>query len=61
MYRIIKLMYETIADLQLATYFFYKKIYLNLKSIIDALDYYDYYSGLDVYPSLLFLLYHSSL
>eukprot|EP01050_Picozoa_sp_SAG11_P065978 SAG11_NODE_46266_length_137_cov_2672.736842_1_plen_25_part_10 len=25
MYRIIKLMYETIADLQLATYFFYKK------------------------------------
>eukprot|EP01050_Picozoa_sp_SAG11_P070557 SAG11_NODE_52098_length_107_cov_726.625000_1_plen_27_part_10 len=27
MYRIFKLMYETIADLQLATYFFYKKIY----------------------------------
>eukprot|EP01050_Picozoa_sp_SAG11_P070098 SAG11_NODE_51489_length_109_cov_809.800000_1_plen_25_part_01 len=25
MYRIFKLMYETIADLQLATYFFYKK------------------------------------
>eukprot|EP01050_Picozoa_sp_SAG11_P072117 SAG11_NODE_54128_length_101_cov_457.000000_1_plen_27_part_10 len=27
MYRIFKLMYETIANLQLATYFFYKKIY----------------------------------
>eukprot|EP01050_Picozoa_sp_SAG11_P071530 SAG11_NODE_53361_length_103_cov_704.250000_1_plen_26_part_10 len=26
MYRIFKLMYETIANLQLATYFFYKKI-----------------------------------
>eukprot|EP01050_Picozoa_sp_SAG11_P066198 SAG11_NODE_46536_length_135_cov_730.166667_1_plen_25_part_01 len=25
MYRIFKLMYETIANLQLATYFFYKK------------------------------------
>eukprot|EP01050_Picozoa_sp_SAG11_P030799 SAG11_NODE_9270_length_926_cov_948.327690_2_plen_49_part_00 len=48
MYRIIKLMYETIADLQLATYFFYKKIYLNLKSITDALECYDYCSGRDV-------------
>eukprot|EP01047_Picozoa_sp_COSAG01_P078568 COSAG01_NODE_14568_length_1437_cov_1.259342_2_plen_46_part_00 len=45
MYRIFKLMYETIADLQLATYFFYKKIF---KTIIDALEYYDYYSGRDV-------------